>query len=68
MLLFWLFMVLNATFNYISVISWKSVLLVEETGDNNRPVASHCRTLWKNFVSSTPFLSWIQTHVSGDRY
>jgi len=24
-------MVLNATFNYISVISWQSVLLVEET-------------------------------------
>ena len=29
----WLrFMVLNATFNNISVISWRSVLLVEETG------------------------------------
>jgi hypothetical protein len=25
-------MVVNATFNYISVISWLSVLLVEETG------------------------------------
>ena len=25
-------MVLNATFNNISVISWRSVLLVEETG------------------------------------
>jgi hypothetical protein len=24
-------MVFNATFNYISVISWRSVLLVEET-------------------------------------
>ena len=35
------FMVLNATFNNISVISWQSVLLVEETGDNHRPVASH---------------------------
>ena len=33
-------MVLNATFNNISVISWRSVLLVEETGvpgENNRP-------------------------------
>ena len=29
--LFW-FMVFNATFNNISVISWQSVLLVEETG------------------------------------
>jgi hypothetical protein len=26
------FMVFNATFNDISVISWQSVLLVEETG------------------------------------
>jgi len=36
--------VLNATFNNISVISWRSVLLVEETGgpgENHRPVASH---------------------------
>jgi hypothetical protein len=33
-----------ATFNNISVISWLSVLLVEETGEsgeNHRPVASH---------------------------
>jgi nucleoside-specific outer membrane channel protein Tsx len=36
--------VFNATFNNISVISWRSVLLVEETGgpgENHRPVASH---------------------------
>ena len=36
-------MVLNVTFNNISVISWRSVLLVEETGgpgENHRPVAS----------------------------
>jgi hypothetical protein len=32
--------VFNATFN-ISAISWLSVLLVEETGENLRPVASH---------------------------
>jgi hypothetical protein len=36
--------VLNATFNNISVISWRSVLLVEETGENDRPVASHKQT------------------------
>jgi hypothetical protein len=38
------FMVFNATFNNISVISWQSFLLVEETGvpgENHRPVASH---------------------------
>ena len=34
-------MVFNATFNNISVISWLSVLLVEETGESHRFVASH---------------------------
>ena len=36
-------MVFTATFNNISVISWRSVLLVEETGvpgENTRPAAS----------------------------
>ena len=36
------FMVFNATFNNISVISWRSVLLVDETRapeENHRPVA-----------------------------
>ena len=48
-------MVFNATFNNISVISWRSVLLVEETGipgENHQPVASHRQTLSHN-VSST---------------
>ena len=38
------FMVLNAIFNDIPVVSWLSVLLVEETGvprENHRPVISH---------------------------
>jgi hypothetical protein len=37
-------MVFNTTFNNISVISWRQVLLVEETGvpgENHRPAASH---------------------------
>ena len=34
-------MVFNATFNNISVISWLSVLSVEETGENHRLAASH---------------------------
>ena len=37
-------MVLNATFNNMLVISWRSALLVEETGvpgENHRPVASY---------------------------
>ena len=52
-------MVLNATFNNISVISWQSVLLMEETevpGENNRPTLSH------NVVSITPH------NFSGDRH
>ena len=37
-------MVFNATFNTMSVISWRSVLLVEETGvpgENHRSPATH---------------------------
>ena len=56
MVVLW-FMVFNATFNNMSVISWLSVLLVEETGvtwENQRPVTSHWQTLSHNVVSSTP--------------
>jgi hypothetical protein len=42
------FMVFNATFNNISVISWQLILFVEETEEetegpreNQRPAASH---------------------------
>jgi len=48
-------MVFNATFNNISVISWRSVLLVEKTGvpgENYRPILSHRHSL-SNVVSST---------------
>ena len=65
-------MVFNATFNNISVISWRSVLLVEETKvpeENHQPVASHWQTLSHNVVSSTPQLNGIRAHnVSGDRH
>jgi hypothetical protein len=46
-------MVFNATFNNISVISWRSILLVDENrgpGENHRPVASHWQTLPHNVV------------------
>ena len=46
-------LVFNATFNNISVISWLSVLLVEETGvpgENHRPAASCLQTLSHNVV------------------
>jgi hypothetical protein len=50
-------MMFNATFNNISVISWRWVLLVEETGvprEIHRPVASHWQALSHNVISSTP--------------
>ena len=55
-------MVFQATFNNISVVSWQSVLLVDETkvpGENNRPAASHRQTLSHNIVSNTPCLSGV---------
>ena len=59
--------VFDATYN-ISVISWRSVLLVKETwlpDGNHGPTASHWQTLSHNVVSSTPR----RTHnVSGDRH
>jgi hypothetical protein len=61
-------MVFNATFNNISVISWQSVLLVEEIGipcEKHRPSASHWKTLSHNVVWVHLTSSW--THnVSGD--
>jgi hypothetical protein len=54
-------MVFNATLNNISVISWRSVLMVEDTGvprENHQPVASYRETLSHNVVSSTPHHEW----------
>jgi hypothetical protein len=48
-------MVFNATFNNISVISWRSLLLVKETagsGENDRPVTRHWQTLSHNVVQT----------------
>ena len=66
------FMVFNANFNNIAVISWRSVLLVEETGvpgKKHRPAASHWQILSQNVVSNVPRMCWVRTHnVSGDRH
>ena len=66
------FMVFSATLSNISVILWRSVLLVEEigvSGENHRPAASHWQTLSHNVVSSTPRLSGVRTHnVRGDKH
>jgi hypothetical protein len=51
-------MVFNATFNNISVIPWRSVLLMEETGgprENHLPQVT--QILSDNVVSSTPYTS-----------
>ena len=48
-------MAYNTIFINISVISWQSVLLVEEIGvprENHRPATSHWQTLSHNVVSS----------------
>jgi hypothetical protein len=59
--LFVCLMVFNATFNNISVISWWSVLLLEETGV---PVENH-----RLMRSSTPHHGGIRTHnFCGDRH
>ena len=54
-------MVFNAAFNNISVISWCSVLLVEETGvpwENHWPAAGHLQTLSHKVVLSTLRHEW----------
>ena len=48
--------VFAATFNNISVISWRWVLLLEETGvpgENHRPVATHWQTLSHSCIEYT---------------
>jgi len=61
-------MVFSATLNNSSAISWRSVLLVEESGESHRPVASHWQTVSHTVVSGIHHLSGIRAHsVSGDR-
>jgi hypothetical protein len=68
-----MFMVCNATFNNISDISWRLVLLVEETGIPGEKTTNLPQVADKLYhimlISSTPRLSGIRTHnVSGDRH
>ena len=53
--------VFKATSNNISVISWRSVLLMEETGvlwENQRTARSHWQNLSYNVALSTPCHEW----------
>ena len=64
-----LVMVFIATFNNISAILWRSVLLMEETevsAKNHQPVASHWQTLSHKVHLA---MRWIQTqNFNGDRH
>jgi hypothetical protein len=59
--------VFNATFNNISVISWRSVLLVEETGvpgENHWPATSYWQSLSHNVVTSLIYYNPIKDHYN----
>ena len=62
-------MVFNAILNNISAISWRSVLVVEETEypEKTTNLLQVPDKLYRNnAVSSTPLLSGIQTHNGSD--
>jgi hypothetical protein len=67
MLIRFRFLVSNATFNNISIISWRSALLVENSGvpwENYRHAVSHWQTLSYDVLWSIPRLSGIIVQIN----
>jgi hypothetical protein len=59
-------MMFNATFKNISVISWRSILLVEETEDSEKTTdLSQVTNKLYHIMLYTLIKIW--THISGDR-
>ena len=50
-----------STIFQLYLLSWRSALLVEVSGENHRPAAGHWQTLSHNVGSSTPHLNEVWT-------